>query len=85
MSARSYGPEEKTKLEKIIAEGASIHQEIDDLKDGLRETVKAVAAELELKPAVINKAIQIARKGSWETHQEDWEEIEAILSITKRI
>lgn len=83
--SRSYGPEEKTKLEKIIAEGAATYQEIDDLKEGIRDTVKSVAAELELKPAIINKAIQIARKGNWEDHNEDWSEIEAILSITKRI
>ena len=59
--------------------------EIEDLKEGLKETVKAVAEELQLKPSVINKAIKIAHKGDWSQYNEDWEEIEAILDITKRI
>lgn len=83
--ARHYGVEEKAKLEKLIAEGASIYGEIDDLKEGLRDTIKAVAKELELKTTVINKAIDLARKGKWADFHEDFEEIEAILDITNRI
>jgi hypothetical protein len=44
-----------------------------------------VAEELQVKPSVINRAIKIAHKGDWTTYNEDWEEIEAILDITKRI
>jgi len=51
----------------------------------LKETVKAVAEELQIKPSVINRAIKIAHKGDWQAYNEDWEEIEAILDITKRI
>lgn len=85
MSGRSYGPEEKAKLERLIAEGTTVLREVQDLKEGLKETVNAVAEELGVKPAVINKAITIAHKGSWQQHNEDWSEIEAILDITKRI
>ena len=41
-------------------------QEIEDLQTGLRDTVKAVAEELEIKPTLINKAIKIAHKGDWQ-------------------
>jgi hypothetical protein len=85
MGGRSYGQEEKAKLERLISEGSTVMREIEDLQEGLRETVKAVAEELQVKPAVINKAIKIAHKGNWSEHNEDWEEIEAILDITKRI
>jgi hypothetical protein len=51
----------------------------------LKETVKAVAEELQIKPSVINRAIKIAHKGDWTSHNEDWAEIEAILDITKKI
>jgi hypothetical protein len=85
MGGRSYGAEEKAKLERLIAEGSTVLREVEDLQEGLRETVKAVAEELQVKPAVINKAIKIAHKGNWSEHNEDWEEIEAILDITKRI
>jgi Mn-dependent DtxR family transcriptional regulator len=85
MSGRSYGAEEKAKLERLIAEGSTVLREIEDLQEGLKDTVKAVAEELQVKPSVITKAIKIAHKGDWAAHNEDWEEIEAILDITKRI
>jgi transposase-like protein len=85
MSGRSYGPEEKAKLEKLISEGSTVLREIDDLQVGLKETIKAVAVELGVKPSVISRAVKIAHKGDWSAYNEDWEEIEAILDITKRI
>jgi transposase-like protein len=85
MSGRNYGPEEKAKLERLINEGSTVLREIEDLNEGLKDTVKAVAEELNIKPSVINKAIKIAHKGDWSAHNEDWAEIEAILDITKKI
>jgi len=85
MSGRNYGPEEKAKLERLISEGSTVLREIEDLNEGLKDTVKAVAEELQIKPSVINRAIKIAHKGDWSAHNEDWAEIEAILDITKKI
>jgi hypothetical protein len=85
MAGRAYGPEEKAKLERLINEGSTVLREIDDLQVGLKETVQAVAEELQVKASVINRAIKIAHKGDWSTYNQDWEEIEAILDITKRI
>ena len=85
MSGRNYGPEEKAKLERLISEGSTVLREVEDLSEGLKETVKAVAEELQIKPSVINRAIKIAHKGDWTAHNEDWAEIEAILDITKKI
>jgi hypothetical protein len=85
MSGRSYGAEEKAKLERLINEGSTVLREVEDLTEGLKETVKAVAEELQIKPSVINRAIKIAHKGDWTSHNEDWAEIEAILDITKKI
>jgi hypothetical protein len=85
MGGRSYGAEEKAKLERLISEGSTVLREVEDLQVGLKETVKAVAEELQIKPSVINRAIKIAHKGDWSQYNEDWEEIEAILDITKRI
>jgi hypothetical protein len=85
MSGRSYGAEEKAKLERLINEGSTVLREVEDLQEGLKETVKAVAEELNIKTSIINRAIKIAHKGDWSAHNEDWAEIEAILDITKRI
>jgi division protein CdvB (Snf7/Vps24/ESCRT-III family) len=83
--AKIYGPEEKTKLERLIKEGATVLQEIEDLKGGLSETVKAVAEEIGVKPAVINKAIKLVHSGKWNEYNDDFAEVEAILDITKQI
>ena len=83
--AKIYGPEEKAKLERLISEGSNVIREMDELKEGLKETVNAVAEELEIKPSIINKAIKIAHKDNWNSHLEEWEEIEGILGITKSI
>jgi len=85
MSSRMYGPEEKAKLEKLINEGSTVLREIEDLQEGLKETVKAVAEELNVKTSIISRAIKIAHKGDWSAHDSDWKEVEAILDITKKI
>ena len=82
---KMYGPEEKAKLERLNNEGSNVLREVEDLNEGLKETVKAVAEELQIKPSVINKAIKIAHKGDFKAHDEDWKEVEAILDITKRL
>jgi Mn-dependent DtxR family transcriptional regulator len=80
-----YGPEEKSKLERLINEGSTVLREIEDLQEGLKETVKAVAEELNVKPSIINKAIKIAHKDNWKVHEEEWDEIETILGVTKNL
>jgi hypothetical protein len=83
--SRMYGPEEKSKLERLITEGSTVLREIEDLQEGLKETVKAVAEELNIKPSIINKAIKIAHKDNWKVHEEEWDEIENILGVTKNL
>jgi transposase-like protein len=82
MSDRVYGPEEKSKLERLIKEGASVLQEVEDLQAGLRETVKAVAEELDVKPSLINKAIKVAKNRDWDKHQNEFEDLETIVAVT---
>ena len=45
----------------------------------MRDTVKAIAEELELKPAIINKAIAIAHKDSYKNLTDDLDVLESIL------
>jgi division protein CdvB (Snf7/Vps24/ESCRT-III family) len=83
--SKIYGPEEKAKLERLINEGGNVLREVEDLQEGLKETVKAVAEELQIKPSWINKAIRIAHKDNWKEHEQEWGEIEMILGVTKRL
>lgn len=80
MSDRTYGPEEKAKLEKLVQEGVTVLQEIEDLKEGLKDTVKATAEELDVKPSLINKAIKIAKNRDWEKHYDEFDDLETIVT-----
>ena len=76
---RSFNGEEQARLKRLIDEGCQVSYEIDTLKEGLRDTVKAVAEEMDLKPAVLNKAIRIAHKAAWTDEQDKYDELETIL------
>ena len=80
MSDRVYGGDEKAKLERLVNEGATVMREIEDLSTGLKETVKAVAEELDIKPSLINKAIKVAQKRDWDKHQDAFEDLETIVA-----
>jgi transposase-like protein len=80
MSDRTYGAEEKAKLERLVREGVTVMQEVEDLQTGLKETVKAVAEELDIKPALINKAIKIAKNRDWDAHADAHEDLETLVA-----
>ena len=79
MSDRTYGAEEKAKLERLVNEGVTVLQEVEDLQAGLKDTVKAVAEELDIKPAMINKAIKIAQKGDWSRVAEEFDDLVTLV------
>jgi transposase-like protein len=80
MSDRVYGPEEKAKLERLVKEGVTVLQEIGDLQAGLKDTVKSVAEELNVKPSLINKAIRVAMKRDWDRVQDEFEDLETLVA-----
>jgi|TARA_A100001388_G_scaffold203688_1_gene154676 hypothetical protein len=80
MSNRVYGHEEKAKLERLVNEGVTVLQEVQDLQEGLKDTVKSVAEELEIKPAIINKAIKIAQRGDWHKVADEFEDLETLVA-----
>lgn len=65
-----------TRLRQLIRDGVAVMQEVEDLREGLRETVKAISEELECKPSQINNLIKIHQKGTMEEKRESWEEME---------
>lgn len=81
MSDRVYGPEEKAKLERLVREGVNVLQEIEDLQGGLKETVKAVSEELNVKTSLINKAIKVAKNRDWGKHQDEFEDLETLVAV----
>ena len=79
MSSKSFTGEQKIKLTQIINEGMAVMHEIDTLQGGLTDTIKAVAEELEVKPAILKKAIKLAHKAEFGKEKQDHETLETIL------
>ncbi len=76
---RVFSDVERTKIKQIITEGVHVTNEIEALRGGLNDTVKVVAEELDIKPALLKKAIRIAAKANREKQREELDELEAIL------
>jgi hypothetical protein len=79
MSVKTFNGEQKIKLTQIINEGMAVMHEIDTLQGGLNDTIKAVAEELEVKPAILKKAIKLAHKAEFGREKQDHETLETIL------
>jgi hypothetical protein len=77
---RTFNAEEVARLKRLIDEGMQVTYEIDALKEGLRDTVKAIAEEMDLKPATLNKAIKVAHKASLGDERDKFDELETILA-----
>ena len=81
---RSFNGEEQARLKRLIDEGCQVSYEIDTLKEGLRDTVKAIAEEMDMKPAVLNKAIRIAYKNEFANVQDSFNAVEEVLQAVGR-
>ena len=82
---KTLNTEEQAKVKHVIESGIKVKQEVKDLSEGLRDTVKAVAEELGIKPALLTKAISVAFKESLDAEKQDIEELEELLAVAKQI
>ena len=85
MSNAGQGPtifsgDQKIKLTQLINQGMAVMHEVDTLNEGLRDTVKAIAEELEVKPSVLSKAIRVAHKAALTQTNADNELLNTILT-----
>jgi hypothetical protein len=84
MPMKTFSDSEITKLKQLISEGIQVTGEIETLKGGLSDTVKAIAEEMDMKPAVLNKAIRIAYKNDFQRTQEGFSAVEEVLAAVGR-
>jgi SMC interacting uncharacterized protein involved in chromosome segregation len=84
MSSRVITAEQKIKLTQLFNEGIGVLTEIETLNEGLNDTIKAVAEEMEIKPAILKKAIKIAKKSRFSEEAADHEDLETILTTVGR-
>lgn len=59
---KSLTPQDVLRLKNLVTEGCKVAQEIEDLNEGLKDCVKAVSDELEIKPTQLSKLIKIVHK-----------------------
>ena len=77
-----YDDNVKQKLKQIVSEGVTVKQEIQVLTEGLNDTIKSIAEELDVSVGEIKQAINIALKGNWDQVWKKFDTIETILDIT---
>jgi len=83
MAISNFSSDDQAKIKEVITSGTNVKQEVKDLNEGLRDTVKAVGDELNIKPAVLMKAINVAFKDSMSVEREDFEDLEVLLDIAR--
>lgn len=83
-SGKVFNPSEKIKLQQVISEGMNVMSEIETLNEGLKDTIKAIAEEMDIKPAVLKKAVKIAHKARFTIESENHELLETILTTVGR-
>lgn len=71
-------PENIARLKQLVKDGVQVLQECEDLKAGLADTVKSVADEMEVKPAIINRLIRDVQKNKMNDRREDHEILEEL-------
>lgn len=79
MDTTIFNPQQKAKLTQMINEGMQVMGEVETLNEGLRDTVKAVAEELDVKPNVLKRAIRVAYKADFTRNRDDFDQLETIL------
>ena len=81
MVPRMFSGDEKAKIKKLFAEGMQVMGEINALTEGLNDTIKSIAEEIDIKPSVLKKAMKIAFKNEFAKEQEAFTEVEEVLEI----
>ena len=84
MNDLGSSPDDKAKLTGLMDSGLRVMQEIVDLRDGLNESIKAIARELQVKPTVLKKALRVAFKNNMADEKRTMVSVEDILDLTGR-
>lgn len=82
----NFGPADRARIQNLINSGIDTMREIATLREGLKDTVAAVAEELDMEKKVLNKAIRLAYKKSQQNQnviedaQEELDAVEQLLA-----
>jgi transposase-like protein len=82
----NFAPADKAKIQNLINSGIDVMREIATLKEGLKDTVSAVADELDIEKKTLNRAIRDAYRSSVKNQnviQDAQEELDAVELLLK--
>jgi predicted nucleic acid-binding Zn-ribbon protein len=80
----TFSGDQKIKLSQIITEGMNTLHEIETLRDGLSDTIKAISEEMSIPSSILKKAIKVAHKAEFHKTKKDQELLETILETVGR-
>lgn len=76
---KHYSVDDVRRLKELVKEGVVVKREVQNLNEGLADTVKAIAEEMEIKPGTLKKVITIAFKNSRSDEANSFAELEDLL------
>lgn len=76
---KHYSTDDVSRLKQLVQEGVIVKREVQDLNEGLNDTVKAIAEEMEIKATVLKKVITIAFKNNRLDEKDSFDELEDLL------
>ena len=82
----NFGAADKAKIQHLINSGIDVMREIATLRESLKDTVTAVADELDIEKKVLNRAIKMAYKSAAQNQnvvedaQEELDAVEQLLA-----
>jgi hypothetical protein len=72
---------QKTRIREFIKQGSTIKLEIQDQQEALKDLGKTIGEEIDVKPALLLKALNIAFKNKADDERENFTTVEEILAV----
>lgn len=70
-----------TKLRSVVKESVTTMEEIQALREGMNETIKGVAEELNISPKLLKKAVTFKFKNNLPEAKEEMDETEQLVEL----
>ena len=75
----SFGPSEKQKLIDLCYDGVQTLQEIESLRESMKDTINAIGEELNIPASLLTKVIKTIYKGNFAEQQNGLQDLEKLL------
>lgn len=84
LANQTISDHEKLKIKQFMDQGLKIILEVEDLKGALTDLAKTLGEELNIKHALLMKALRAAHKQTLEDDKEALDTVEELLVLTGR-